>query len=193
MWRLIDVIRVSLGWSIVLVGLVIIVTALGARTVRQYGEPGDWNATTATDGLRNWQGLVLLAVLLTWVVLIVVLVAERPRWWLLLAPIGGFLWAAVSTDAHRQGLLAEQAGPRTYQTDIPIKPPSGPIVGEDGFPLHFQTAVRVYDLRIPAGVELVADGCLAMAGLALLLMLIWLAEDVVRRRQGRARSSVLAA
>lgn len=182
MGRLLDVIRIVLGWSIVLVGALIVVAAFSSRVVRQYGERGDWGATTATDGLRNWQGWVFLAVLLTWVVLVVLIVSERQRLWLLLVPIGGFVWAAESTRAHFHSLLAERAGPRTYLAEVPVKPPFGPIVDERGFPLFYDSVVRVYDVRIPAGIEFVAVGCLAMAGLTALLLIVWGGEDLVQRR-----------
>lgn len=174
--------RVLLGWALIATSLVVLAVALGARTVRQYGERGDWGATTATDGLRNWQGWVFLAVLLTWVVLVVLIVSARQRLWLLLAPIAGLVWAAESTRAHFHSLLAERAGPRTYPAEVPVKPPFGPIVDERGFPLFYDSVVRVYDVRIPAGIEFVAVGCLAMAGLTALLLIVWCGEDLIQRR-----------
>ncbi len=61
--RVRDLVRIVLGWSIMLVGAAIVVTAFGTRTVRQYGEMGQWGATTATDGLRWFQGWALICVL----------------------------------------------------------------------------------------------------------------------------------
>ena len=186
--RWLDRTRLLAGWALVLTSLVIAPVAVNARVVRQYGEPGDWGATTATDGLRNWQGWVLLA----WVVLGAIVMSERRRWWLLLVPIAGFFWAAINTDAHLDRLLAKQAGPRTYHAEIPIRPPSGPILREDGFPLHFQSGVRVYDLRIPTGIELVAVGCLLLAALSALLLVGGVAEELIRRRSRRSAAATSA-
>jgi len=193
MLRLLDLIRVVLGWAIVLVGMMIVVTAAGARVVRQYGEYGNWGNTTATDGIRQWQAWALLCVMVTGVVLIAVLWADRPRWWLLPISIAGFVLVALNVNAWHDRLLAEQAGPRTYVTDVRVRPASGPIVDERGFPLHFEAVTRVYEMRIPGEIEVVVVSSFAAAGLISILMLLFIAEDLLRRRQPRAESMAMTA
>lgn len=192
MVRLLDLARLVVGWSIVLVGMVIVVTAQGARCVRQYGEPGKWGTTTATDGLRHWQAWALLCVLGTGVVLIAVLWADRPRWWLLPISIAGFVFVAANANAWHDRLLAEQAGPRTYLSEVPIRPPSGPIVDERGFPLHFESVKRVYEMRIPGGIEVVMVASFVAAGLTTALMLLFVLEGVLRHGRSRPTSILIA-
>ncbi len=193
MLRLLDLIRVVLGWAIVLVGMVIVVTAAGARVVRQYGEHGNWGNTTATDGIRQWQAWTLLCVLGTGLLLIAVLWADRPRWWLLPISIAGFVLVALNVNAWHDRLLAEQAGPRTYVTDVPTRPPIGPIVDERGFPLHFESVTRVYEMRIPGEIEVVMVSSVVAAGLISMLMLLFIAEDLLRHRQPRPETMPVAA
>ena len=193
--RILELIRIVLGWSIVLVGLVIFVTAfIGARAVRQYGEMGQWGATTATDGLRWFQGWALLCVLGTGAVLIAAVLPRGPRWWLLPLPIAGFLFVASNTSDWQRRLLAEQANPRTYSTQIPVRATDGgPTLDAMGHPLHFETVTRTYDLHIPGGLDVMIFGSLIAAGLLALLMVVWLIEDVSRRRERRTRSVDLTA
>lgn len=182
--RVLDLVRIVLGWSIMLVGAAIVVTAFGARTVRQYGEMGQWGATTATDGIRWFQGWALLCVLGTGIALIAALWGERPRWWLLAMPIGGFLLVARNTDAWHQTLRDEQAGPRTYPAEIPVRAPDGgPTLDAMGRPLHFEIVTRTYEIRIPGELDVLILGSLVAAALVALLMALGLVEAWGARRQ----------
>lgn len=191
MIRLLDLTRLAAGWSLVLTTLVIGLAAFRARTVRVYGETGQWGTTTATDGFRHWQGWVFLCVLVTWVILLVIVWSERERWWSLLVPSVGFVLVALNTNVYLRRLLVERAGPRTYEAQVPIKPPSGPILDERGYPLLFQTMTRVYDIRIPDGIEVVVAGSLVAAGLSTLVLLLW-ALDALLRRSPRKPAAAMA-
>lgn len=193
MLRLLYLVRVVLGWSIVLVGVVIVMTAVGARVVRQYGEPGQWGNTTATDGLRQWQAWALLCVLGTGLLLIAVVWPNRPRWWLLPVSIAGFVFVAVNANAWHDRLLAEQAAPRTYVAEVPVRPATGPIVDERGFPLHFESVTRVYEVRIPGGIEMVMVASAIAAGLITVLMMLFVVEEALRRRRLRSEPMVVGA
>ena len=181
--RLLNLVRVVLVWAIVLSGVVIIVAAVGARVVRQYGEHGDWGNTTATDGLQPWQAWALLCVLGTGVLVIAALWGNRPRWWLLPIAVAGFVLLAVNANVWHDRLLAEQSGPRTYVAEIPVRSPAGPALDERGFPLHYESVERVYEMRVPAGIEAVMVSSFAAAGLVSLLMLLVIADDLLRRRR----------
>ena len=189
--RLLNLVRVVLVWAIVLSGVVVIVAAVGARVVRQYGEHGDWGNTTATDGLRPWQAWALLCVLGTGVLVIAALWGNRPRWWLLPIAVAGFVLVAVNANGWHDRLLAEHSGPRTYLVEIPVRPPVGPTQDERGFPLHFESVERVYEMRIPAGIAVVMVSSF-VAGLISLLMLLVIADDLLRRRRPEPEPIVVA-
>lgn len=193
MLRLLDLARIVIGWSIVLVGVVIVVTSAGARVVRQYGEHGNWGNTTATDGIRQWQAWALLCVLGTGFLMIAVLWGNRPRWWLLPIAVAGFVFVAVNANAWHDRLLAEQAGPRSYVAEVPVRPPTGPTLDERGFPLHLESVTRVYEVRIPGGIEVVMVASAIAAGLITVLMLLFVVEEALRRRRLRSEPMVVGA
>ncbi len=189
--RILGLVAAVLGWSIVFVGAVIAVTAVGARTVRQYGEPGQWGATIATDGIRWFQGVTLLCVLGTGMVLIAAALADLPRWWLLPLPIAGLLFVAGNTSNWKRDLLDEGAGPRSYPAEIPVRASDGgPTLDAMGRPLHFETVTRSYEINIPEGLDVMIVGSVIVAGLIALLMVLWLIEHVSRRRERRIRPMV---
>lgn len=183
MSRILNAARVALGWSVVSCGAVVFFAALGARMVREYGEPGDWDHTIATDGTRLWQVWALLCVFGTGAVLIANAWSDRPHWWLLAPPITGFVLVALHTRAWHDRLLAEQAGPRTYIAQIPVRPPTGPAFDEHGFPLTLEPVTRIYGMQIPGGMEIVITASAIAAGLTIILMLLYVIEDFTAGRR----------
>lgn len=183
MLRGLEPMRVVITLTLVLTTLFIVVLAFTARTVRQYGDAGQWGATTATDGIRWWQGWALLCILATWVVLLLVAWLPRPRWWLLLLPVFGFVAVASNAAAFRRRLLDEDAGPRTYEAQVPLQlPPLRPFERRQS-PVEYEVeaVTRVYDLRIPSGIEAAIVGCWVAIGLLTLLMILGILEDSIRR------------
>ncbi len=121
--------------------------------------------------------------------LIAALWGERPRWWLLAMPIGGFLLVARNTDAWHQMLRDERAGPRTYPAETPVRAPDGgPTLDAMGRPFHFEIVTRTYEIGLPGELDVLILGSLVAAALITLLMVLWLAQDISWRRQTRDHS-----